>query len=192
MNLLDTRNTHHRTSLWARINDLLIGPFLTPSDKRLSPRGAEGASLSGACWLTTTPVPAPSRCHPCSELVDITLIKQYCELRPGNWYQLLFLSFCQHSLASPNPYPVLRGGNDLLNQQHQLFNYRASFLDHFLHPMNIYGGFEDEKSDQCQKHSGDEGRLSLKGRRQRGWPFDPDWKEAGAADMILAKLVLIS
>lgn len=58
--------------------------------------------------------------------------------------------------------------------------------------MNIYGGFEDEKSDQCQKHNGDECRLSLKGRRQRGWPFDPDWKEAGAADMILVKLVLIS
>ena len=56
--------------------------------------------------------------------------------------------------------------------------------------MNIYRGLRDEKSDPCQKHSGDKVPANFRGRRRKrvafwpglegGWDFRSHFKELGA------------
>lgn len=86
---------------------------------------------------------------------------------------------------------MLTDGNDLLIQQHQLFNERANFLDHFLYPMNIYGGFKDEKSKQLQKYSRDKVQAKFRSRQRERVALWTELKEAETLEVILETLVLV-
>lgn len=51
--------------------------------------------------------------------------------------------------------------------------------------MNIYRGFKDVKSDQCQSTVKIKCTLSLEEDTERGWPFGLGWKEADTLEVIL-------
>lgn len=51
--------------------------------------------------------------------------------------------------------------------------------------MNIYRGFKDEKSDQCQSTAKIKCMLSLEEDTERRWPFGLGWKEADTLEVIL-------
>ena len=57
--------------------------------------------------------------------------------------------------------------------------------------MNIYRGLRDEKSDPCQKHSGDKVPANFRGRRRKKVAFGLGWREAETLEVILKNLVLV-
>lgn len=57
--------------------------------------------------------------------------------------------------------------------------------------MNIYGGFKDEKSDWCQKHSTDKVQAKFRGRHRERIAFWCGLKEAEPLGIISEKSVLI-
>lgn len=55
--------------------------------------------------------------------------------------------------------------------------------------MNIYGGFKDEKSDWCQKHSTDKVQAKFRGRHKERATFWYGLKEGEPLEIILEKLI---